>query len=107
MSLKDRIANDTYRVFLRASDFASKLKVGSSSQDVRYIIGSLQANEVENNSGTGITLQNFSHTLYCEYPIGGDLKLNAGQALYIDDISYKVLDFNDEMGVATIHLKRG
>lgn len=107
MTLKSRIAADTYRVFLKETDFADKLKVGSNSGDSVSILGSLQAKEVENNSGSGIYLQQFSYTLYCAYPIGGKLLLNAGQALYINDIAYKVLDFDDEMGVATIHLKRG
>ena len=107
MSLKDRIANDTYRVFLRSTDFADALKIGTNSQNAVTVAASLQANEVDNNSGSGISLQSFSHVLYAAYPIGGTIKLSAGQILYIDDVAYKVLDFTDEMGVASIHLKRG
>ena len=107
MSLKDRIANDTYRVFLRSTDFANSMKVGTNSANAVTVVASLQANEVDNNSGSGISLLSFSHVLYAAYPIGGTIKLNAGQILYIDDVAYKVLDFTDEMGVATIHLKRG
>lgn len=107
MMLRDRIANDTYRVFLRSTDFAAALKIGTSSLNAVTVVASLQANEVDNNSGSGISLQSFSHVLYAAYPIGGTLALNAGQILYIDDVAYKVLDFTDEMGVATIHLKRG
>ena len=107
MRLKDRIANDTYRVFLRSTDFADTMKIGTSSTNAVTVVASLQANEVDNNSGSGISLQSFSHVLYAAYPIGGTLTLNAGQILYIDDVAYKVLDFTSEMGVASIHLKRG
>ena len=107
MSLRDRIAHDTYRVFLRSTVFADTMKIGTNSENAVTVAASLQANEADNNSGSGISLQSFSHALYAAYPIGGTIKLNAGQILYIDDVAYKVLDFNDEMGVATIHLKRG
>ena len=107
MSLKDRIARDTYRVFLRATDYADELKIGTNSKNAVTVIASLQANEVDNNSGNGIALQAFSHILYAAYPIGGTIELNAGQTLFINDLAYKVLDFNNEMGVASIHLKRG
>lgn len=107
MSLKDRIANDTYRVFLRSTDFADELKIGTNSANAVTVVASLQANEVDNNSGNGVSLQSFSHVLYVAYPIGGMLTLNAGQILYIDDVAYKVLDYTDEMGVASVHLKRG
>ena len=33
--------------------------------------------------------------------------MNADQILYIDDEAYKVIDVLDEMGVATILLKKG
>ena len=107
MSLKYRIASDTYRVFLRSTDFADELKIGTNSSNAVTVVASLQANEVDNNIGSSISLQSFSHVLYAAYPIGGTLTLNAGQILYIDDVAYKVLDFTDEMGVASIHLKRG
>ena len=107
MSLKDRIANDTYRVFLRSTDFADELKIGTNSANAVTVVASLQANEVDNNSGDGISLQSFSHVLYAAYPIGGTIRLSAGQVIYIDDVAYKVLDYTDEMGVASIHLKRG
>lgn len=107
MTLKERIANDTYRVFLRTSDFADEMLIGTNSKNAIRVIASLQANEVDNNSGMNMNLQSFSHVLYCEYPIGGKLTLNAGQAIYIDNRPYKVVDFNDEMGLAAIHLKQG
>ena len=48
-----------------------------------------------------------SHTCIVGYPIGGKLRVNADQILYIDDEAYKVIDVLDEMGVATILLKKG
>ena len=107
MSLRNRIANDTYRVFLRSTDFADTMKIGTNSENAVTVVASLQANEVDNNTGSGISLQAFSHILYAAYPIGGTLTLHSGQILYIDDVAYKVLDFTDEMGVASVHLKRG
>ena len=107
MTLKERIVNDTYRVFLRVDDYADTHKICTNSKDSELVIASLQANEVDLSAGNGIALQAFSHTLYCAYPIAGKYRLNAGQILYIDDEAYKVLDLNNEMGIATIHLKRG
>ena len=48
-----------------------------------------------------------SHTCIVAYPIGGKLRVNADQLLYIDDEAYKVIDVLDEMGMATILLKKG
>ncbi len=107
MTLKERIARDTYRVFLRTTDYADLMRIGTDSKNSVEVAASLQANEIDNNSGSGVNLQEFSHTLYAAYPIGGTLRLNAGQALYIDDMPYKVVDLSDEMGIATIHLRRG
>lgn len=107
MNLKDRIKADTYRTFLRVNDFADEMVIGTTSKNAVKVVASLQANEVDLTSGGTASLQAFSHALYCEYPIGGKLELNAGQILFIDNVSYRVIDFNDEMGVATVHLKRG
>jgi hypothetical protein len=107
MNLKERISSDTYRVFLRDTDFAEAMTIGTNSKNAVEVVASLQANEVDLTSGGTASLQAFSYALYCEYPIGGELELNAGQILYINNISYRVIDFNNEMGVATVHLKRG
>lgn len=107
MDLKARIARDTYRVFLKKTEFADELLIGTNSDNAVTVVASLQANEVDNNSGQGAYLQQFSHTLYIEYPIDGKLQLNAGQVIFINNVAYKVIDLTDEMGVATIHIQRG
>ena len=65
-------------------------------------------NTIDNGNFDGKSpLQMVSHTCIVAYPIGGKLRLNADQILYIDDEAYKVIDVLDEMGVATILLKKG
>ena len=57
MTLKERIANDTYRVFLRVDDYADTHKICTNSKDSELVIASLQANEVDLSAGNGIALQ--------------------------------------------------
>jgi hypothetical protein len=48
-----------------------------------------------------------SDTLLVAYPIGGELEVSVGQMLFVDDVTFEVVDVLDEMGLATILLKRG
>ena len=72
------------------------------------MIAALQSNTIDNGNFDGkAPLQMVSHTLIVAYPIGGKLRLKADQILYIDDEAFKVIDVLDEMGMATILLKKG
>ena len=110
MTLKDMIASDIGSVFLASSDeFAEFHDIGTNSSNRKYhVIASLQSNIIDNGNFDGkAPLQLASHTLLVAYPIGGELRLKADQILYIDDEAYKVIDVLDEMGMATILLKKG
>ena len=110
MTLKEMIASDIGNVFLASSDeFAESHKIGTNSKSNAYtVIASLQSNVINNGNFDGkAPLQMVSHTLVVAYPIGGKLRVNADQILYIDDEAYKVIDVLDEMGMATILLKKG
>ena len=110
MTLKDMIAADITSVFLANSDeFAEFHDIGSNSSNRKYrVIASLQSNTIDNGNFDGkAPLQMVSHTLIVAYPIGGELRLKADQILYIDDEAFKVVDVLDEMGMATILLKKG
>ena len=110
MTLKDMIASDIGNVFLASSDeFAESHKIGTNSKSNAYtVLASLQSNTIDNGNFDGKSpLQMVSHTCIVGYPIGGKLRVNADQILYIDDEAYKVIDVLDEMGVATILLKKG
>ena len=110
MTLKDMIASDITGVFLASEDeFAESHKIGTNSKSNAYtVLASLQSNVINNGNFDGkAPLQMVSHTLVVAYPIGGKLRMNADQILYIDDEAYKVIDVLDEMGVATILLKKG
>lgn len=101
MNLKECIKRDIDSVFLRTEDFchAMTMQVGNS----RFVIvGSLQANTVQNNSGNGQPLQDDAWTLYTSYPMGG--LLSAGARITIDDRPFSVVSVSDEMGLATIQL---
>ena len=110
MTLKDMIAADITGVFLASSDeFAEMHKIGTNSKSNAYtVLASLQSNVINNGNFDGKSpLQMVSHTCIVAYPIGGKLRLKADQILYIDDEAYKVIDVLDEMGMATILLKKG
>lgn len=110
MTLKDMIAADITGVFLANSDeFAEMHDIGTNSSNRKYrVIASLQSNTIDNGNFDGKSpLQMVSHTCIVAYPIGGELRLKADQILYIDDEAYKVIDVLDEMGMATILLKKG
>ena len=110
MTLKDMIASDITGVFLANEDeFAESHDIGTNSSNRKYrVIASLQSNTIDNGNFDGkAPLQMVSHTCIVAYPIGGELRLKADQILYIDDEAYKVIDVLDEMGMATILLKKG
>lgn len=110
MTLKDMIAADIGNVFLASSDeFAELHDIGTNSSNRKYhVIASLQSNTIDNGNFDGkAPLQMVSHTCIVAYPIGGELRLKADQILYIDDEAFKVIDVLDEMGMATILLKKG
>ena len=109
-TLKEQIEADIAGVFLASSDeFAEFHDIGTNSSTRKYhVIASFQSNIINNGNFDGKSpLQLASHTLLVAYPIGGELKVSAGQILFIDDVSYEVVDVLDEMGMATILLKKG
>ena len=109
-TLKDMIASDITGVFLaNEEEFAESHDIGTNSSNRKYrVIASLQSNIIDNGNFDGkAPLQLASHTLLVAYPIGGELRLKVDQPLYIDDEAFKVIDVLDEMGMATILLKKG
>ena len=110
MSLKSEIAADITNIFLANEDeFAETHTIGTNSTNKKFcVIASLQSNIINNGNFDGKSpLQLASHTLLVAYPIGGELKVSAGQILFIDDVTYEVVDILDEMGMATILVKKG
>ena len=110
MTLKEMIAADITGVFLANEDeLAEAHDIGTNSSNRKYrVIASLQSNTIDNGNFDGkAPLQMVSHTCVVAYPIGGELRLKADQILYIDDEAFKVIDVLDEMGMATILLKKG
>lgn len=106
MSLKDCIARDIETIFMNTNDFCDNLtiQVGTTKFNV---IGSLQSNLVQNNSGNGNVLQENAYTLYIKYPLTEDLErsiLSSGTRLTIDNKSFSVVSVSDELGLATIQL---
>ncbi len=105
MSLKDSISRDIERVFLNVNDFCDNLVIQIGATKFN-IIGSLQSNLVQNNSGNSQPLQENAWTLYTKYPLGGNAKtlLCAGTRLTIDDKPFTVVSVSNEMGLCTIQL---
>lgn len=107
MSLKDCIARDIERVFLNTSDFCDNICIQTGTKKFN-VIGSLQNNTVENNSGNSNPLQSISYTLYIKYPLQDNLDqslLSSGTRITIDNKSYSVVSVADELGLATIELE--
>lgn len=105
MSLKDCIARDIERVFLNVNDFCDNLIVQIGTTKFN-IIGSLQSNLVQNNSGNSQPLQENAWTLYAKCPLEDNAKtlLCAGTRLTINDKSFTVVSVSDEMGLCTVQL---
>lgn len=111
MSLKDLIARDIANVFLNADEFCDNITIQIGSK--RFpVVGSLQQNLVQNNSGNGGVLQRISDVLYIKYPLDplegldyAGIVLSAGTRITINDKPYTVVDVSNEMGLATISLQ--
>ena len=106
MGLKDCISRDIERVFLNVNDFCDNLNIQIGATKFN-IVGSLQSNLVQNNSGNAQPLQENAWTLYAKYPIEDNAKtlLCAGTRLTIDGKSFTVVSVSDELGIATITLQ--
>ena len=105
MGLKDCIARDIERVFLNVNDFCDNLIIQIGATKLN-IVGSLQSNLVQNNSGNSQPLQENAWTLYVKYPLDDNAKtlLCAGTRITIDGKSFTVVSVSNEMGMATIQL---
>ena len=105
MSLKDCIVRDIEHVFLNVNDFCDNLNIQIGATKLN-IIGSLQSNLVQNNSGSSAPLQENAWTLYAKYPLEDSARtlLCAGTRLTIDGKSFTVVSVSDEMGLCTVQL---
>ena len=107
MSLKECISRDIVSVFMDTNDFCDNLTIQIGTRKFN-VIGSLQSNSVENNSGNTSPLQDISYTLYIKYPLKEDSEmaiLSSGTRITIDNKSFTVVSVSDEMGLATIILQ--
>ena len=108
MSLKDCIARDINTIFLNTGDFCDNITIQVGTKKFN-VIGSLQSNTVQNNSGSASApLQEMSDTLYIKYPLANDLDhtlLSSGARITIENKAYTVVSVSDEMGLATILLQ--
>lgn len=108
MNLKELIAHDINNLFFKdASGFSDSLTIGTNSQNAVHVFGSLQVNEVQNNSGNGAPLANYSHTLLCPVAPLANVPIRANGSLYIDGVAYRIISFHNEMGVYTMLLQKG
>ena len=107
MSLKDCIARDIVSVFMNTNDFCDNLTIQIGTRKFN-VIGSLQSNLIENNSGSNVSpLQDNAYTLYIKYPLQEDLEqaiLSSGTRITIDNKSFTVVSVSNEMGIATLTL---
>lgn len=107
MSLKACIARDIERVFLNTNDYCDNLTIQLGERKFP-VVGSLQSNSVENNSGNGQPLQSNAWTLYIKYPLSDSLEcslLSSGTRITVDNKSFTVVSVSDELGLATIQLE--
>lgn len=112
MGLKECIARDIERVFLNVNDFCDNLSIQIGTTKFN-VVGSLQSNLVQNNSGNSSPLQENAWTLYTKYPLEDSSSIEdnnaktllcAGTRLTIDGKSFTVVSVSNEMGLATVQL---
>ena len=106
MSLKDCIARDINTIFLNTSDFCDNITIQVGNRKFS-VVGSLQSNTVQNNSGSTAPLQSIGYTLYIKYPLSDNLDqslLSSGARITIDNKSYSISSVSNELGLATIQL---
>lgn len=103
MGLKDCIQRDIDRVFMNTEDFCDNLTIQCGTTRL-LVIGSLQSNSIQNNSGNGQPLQEISYTLYVKYPLDISKMLSAGARITINDKAFSVVSVSDELGLATVEL---
>ena len=106
MSLKDCIARDINRVFLNTGDFCDNITIQVGNRKFN-VVGSLQSNTVQNNSGSTAPLQSIGYTLYIKYPLADNLDstlLSSGARITIDNKPFSISSVSNEMGIATISL---
>ena len=92
MSLKDCINRDINTIFLNTSDFCDNITIQVGTKKIN-VVGSLQSNTVQNNSGNSQPLQSIGYTLYIKYPLANDLDhtvLSSGARITIDNKSYSI-----------------
>lgn len=106
MSLKDLISRDINTIFLNTQDFCDNITIQVGTKKFN-VVGSLQSNTVQNNSGNSQPLQSIGYTLYIKYPLADNLDqslLSSGTRITIDNKSYSISSVSNEMGLATILL---
>ena len=106
MSLKDLIARDINTVFLNPSEYCDNITIQVGTKKF-CVVGSLQSNTVQNNSGSTAPIQSIGYTLYIKYPLSDNLDstlLSSGARITIDNKSYSISSVSNEMGIATILL---
>ena len=108
MTLKEMIEYDiTHTFFKDDTGFNDSLYIGTGSSNTRLCLGSLQANEVQNNSGNQSPLMQYSHILMIPFADIADINIKAGNTIYINKKAYRILSFTLEMGVYSIVLQAG
>ena len=106
MSLKDCIKRDIERVFLNSNDFCDNICIQVGAKKF-CVVGSLQSNAVQNNSGNGNPLQEDAWTLFIKYPLIDSIDhsiMSSGTRITLDNKSFTVVSVSDELGLATIQL---
>lgn len=108
MTLKDLIQSDIDNVFFKdETEFSEYYTVFTNTSNAVKIIASLQANDVQNNSGNGQALVQFSHTFICPTTPLAPLRLRPGASVYINGSAYRINSLHDEMGVTTMLIQKG
>ena len=108
MTLKDMISNDIKNVFFKDdTEYSDRILISTNKENEKYIFASLQANEVQNNSGNSAPLIQYTHSLNAAFEDVYIYHITAGKTIYINNETYKVVSYTLEMGVIIAQLKKG
>ena len=101
--LGDIIDHDNAAIVNDFRDFTEAITVSTNSANERIVLGSLQADEVVFNAGTGSALNAYNCKLYMLEQ--ADLNLSKNCILYVNKKAFRITDSRLEMGIRELSLE--
>lgn len=102
--LGDILEADNAAIFNDFRDFTELISVGTSRENRRNVMGSLQSDLVTFNSSMSSALNAYSDKLYMHEQ--ADLNLSKNQVIYVNDRAYRIVDSALNLGIRELSLEK-